>query len=67
MFEALSAFGTAVMTMGLTSDLTIPGKVIIMALMFIGRVGLFTVMYTILNADRNKKHYRYVEESVMIG
>lgn len=67
MFEALSAFGTAGMTMGLTSDLTIPGKVIIMALMFIGRVGLFTVMYTILNADRNKKHYSYVEESVMIG
>lgn len=66
-FEVLSAFSTAGMSMGLTAHLTVFGKVVIMLLMFIGRVGLFTVMYSILDADEHHKHYRYVEESVMIG
>lgn len=66
-FEVLSAFGTAGMTMGLTPHLTLIGKIIIMALMFIGRVGIFTVMFTVLNSDHPQKRYRYVEEGVMIG
>jgi trk system potassium uptake protein TrkH len=67
LFEVLSAFSTTGLSMGLTPHLTLFGKSIIMVLMFIGRVGLFTVMYTILNANRRQRHYRYVEEGVMIG
>lgn len=67
LFEVLSAFSTTGLSMGLTPELTLVGKFVIMILMFIGRVGLFTVMYTILNANKRQKHYRYVEEGVMIG
>lgn len=65
-FEVLSAFGTAGMSLGLTAHLTVIGKIVIMILMFIGRVGLFTVMYTILKTDKRQQHYRYVEESVLV-
>lgn len=66
-FEALAAFGTSGISLGLTPHLTFLGKVLIMALMFIGRVGIFTVMFSILNADHKQKGYRYPEESVLIG
>lgn len=66
-FEVLAAFGTTGISLGLTPHLTILGKLIIMFLMFIGRVGLYTVMFSILNADRKQPSYRYPEESVLIG
>lgn len=66
-FEVLAAFGTTGISLGLTPHLTILGKLIIMFLMFIGRVGLYTVMFSILNADRQQPGYRYPEESVLIG
>lgn len=66
-FEVLAAFGTTGISLGLTPHLTILGKIIIMFLMFIGRVGLYTVMFSILNADRKQRGYRYPEESVLIG
>ncbi|GAK48356.1 trk system potassium uptake protein TrkH [Secundilactobacillus oryzae JCM 18671] len=66
-FEALAAFGTTGISLGLTAHLTVIGKLIIIALMFIGRVGIYTVMFSILNADHPAKGYRYPEESVLIG
>ncbi|WP_461244229.1 TrkH family potassium uptake protein [Secundilactobacillus muriivasis] len=66
-FEVLAAFGTTGISLGLTPHLTFLGKIIIMFLMFIGRVGLYTVMFSILNADRKQRGYRYPEESVLIG
>ncbi|KRM76073.1 TrkH family potassium uptake protein [Secundilactobacillus collinoides] len=66
-FEVLAAFGTTGISLGLTPHLNVLGKLIIMALMFIGRVGIYTVMFSILNADRQQKNYRYPEESVLIG
>ncbi len=38
-----------------------------MFLMFVGRVGIYTVMFSILNASTAAKNYRYPEESVLIG
>ncbi len=42
-FEVISAFGTVGLTMGLTPDLTVFGKLVIIFLMFVGRVGVYTV------------------------
>lgn len=39
-FEVCSAFGTVGLTMGITPDLSIFAKCILMILMFIGRIGL---------------------------
>lgn len=66
-FEVMAAFGTTGISMGVTPHLNLFGKLIIMALMFIGRVGIYTVMFTVLNAHPKQKNYRYPEEGVLIG
>ncbi|MEY8442525.1 potassium transporter TrkG [Lactobacillaceae bacterium 24-114] len=66
-FEATAAFGTTGISLGITPSLNFIGKVVIMFLMFVGRVGIYTVMYSILNAQPRQKDYRYPKESVLIG
>lgn len=67
-FEVFSAFGTVGLTMGLTPDLTEVGKLIIMSLMYIGRVGILTVFFSILvKGNQVGTKYKYPEESVLIG
>lgn len=66
-FEVVSAFATAGLTLGLTPHLTTFGQLVIMLAMFIGRVGIYTVMFSILNVHDEAAPYRYPEESVIIG
>lgn len=66
-FEAVSAFGTVGLTLGLTPHLNLFGKIIIIALMFIGRVGIYTFMYSIFKSHPAKQSYRYPEEEIIIG
>lgn len=67
LFEVLTAFGTTGATLGLTPDLTVWGQLVIIFMMFIGRVGIYTVMYAVLNSNHPDDGYRYPEESVLIG
>lgn len=67
MFEVVSAFGTVGLTLGLTPHLTLLGKFIIMALMFIGRVGIFTFMYSLFRTEPTKESIKYPEEEIIIG
>lgn len=67
LFEVLSAFGTVGLSLGLTPTLSTLGKVIIMLLMFVGRVGIFTSMYALLNRQTKAALIRYPEENVLIG
>ncbi|MEK5071325.1 TrkH family potassium uptake protein [Sporosarcina sp. FSL K6-1508] len=66
LFEITSAFGTCGMSLGITSELSVVGKVIIMLLMFIGRVGLISFLFT-LGGKTKKVHYHYPKERVIIG
>ena len=67
-FEVVSALGTVGLTMGLTPQLTEVGKIIILLLMFIGRVGIMTVVFSLVTRGLNKKQtFKYPEESVIIG
>ncbi len=65
-FEAVSAFATVGLSLGATSLLTPAGKLIIIALMFVGRVGLLTLAFTIVKRAR-RDAVRYAEENIMIG
>lgn len=65
-FEITSAFGTCGMSLGLTGDLSTLGKWIIIILMFIGRVGLISFLYT-LGGRAKKSKYHYPKERVIIG
>lgn len=67
-FEVFSAFGTVGLTMGLTPNLTIPGKIIIMLMMYIGRVGIYTVGFSLMTKNQKQQaKFKYPDESVMIG
>lgn len=65
-FEITSAFGTCGMSLGLTEKLSTAGKLVIMTLMFIGRVGLISFLFTLGGKAQTPK-YRYPEERIIIG
>ncbi|WP_252722297.1 potassium transporter TrkG [Treponema medium] len=65
-FETVSAFATVGLSTGLTAQFSIAGKLILIFLMFIGRVGPLTI----LNAAGKKEHSDIVEYpygAVLIG
>lgn len=67
-FEVFSAFGTVGLTMGLTPELTMVGKIIIMLMMYIGRVGIYTVGFSLMTrGQKQQAKFKYPDESVMIG
>ncbi|MBZ5200398.1 TrkH family potassium uptake protein [Planomicrobium chinense] len=66
LFEITSAFGTCGMSLGITDDLSAFGKVVIMALMFVGRVGLISFLFTI-GGKSDKTKFHYPKERVIIG
>jgi trk system potassium uptake protein TrkH len=64
-FEAVSAFGTVGLSMGETFGLVASSKLILVALMFIGRLGPLTLA---LGLSRKKRvDYQYAEEPVLVG
>lgn len=65
-FEAVSAFGTVGLTTGVTDLLTTVGKLIVMTLMFVGRVGPL-VLAVYLARPVRRWHIRHPEEDVSIG
>lgn len=60
LFEAFSAVGTVGLSMGLTSSLTNTGKIVIIILMFIGRIGPVALAYS-LRSNRNQRQIDKVE------
>jgi len=44
LFETVSAFGTVGLSTGITGTLSIPGRVVIIVLMFVGRLGPLTIL-----------------------
>ena len=65
-FEAASALGTVGLTTGVTASLTTSGKLIIMVVMLIGRLGPLTLLAA-LTFDLKPVHYNYPQESLMVG
>ena len=65
-FEAVSAIGTVGLSTGLTPELSRTGKLLVIALMFIGRLGPLSIGYALLR-HRRSSNYSYAEERVMIG
>ncbi|MFI7212487.1 TrkH family potassium uptake protein [Micromonospora maritima] len=66
LFEVTSAFSTTGLTVGLTQQLPPPAQYVLIALMYIGRVGPLTLGSAIaLNTRR--RLYRYPEEQPIVG
>jgi Trk-type K+ transport system membrane component len=65
-FEVFSAFGTTGLSLGITSDLSVIGKIVIMIMMFVGRIGIFSFLF-IIRGKPSKDMYRYPEAKMIIG
>ncbi|MGC9336920.1 MAG: TrkH family potassium uptake protein [Candidatus Cloacimonadia bacterium] len=65
-FEAFSAFGTVGLSRGLTPHLTSVGKIAIIILMYLGRVGPLTIGFA-LSERKKKMYYHYTKEEIAIG
>lgn len=66
LFETISAFGTVGLSMGITYDLTPMGKLLIIILMYAGRIGPLTLGFALMKRARRDR-VRYPEAKVLIG
>ncbi|TYQ29556.1 ATPase [Pseudanabaena sp. UWO311] len=66
LFEATSAFGTVGLSTGITSALSPAGRLVIIATMYIGRVGVLLLMAAIFT-DTRPSLIKYPQESMLVG
>jgi trk system potassium uptake protein TrkH len=66
LFETVSAFGTVGLSMGITPQLSTWGKIWIILMMIVGRVGVLTFAYIVVGAGTTGG-IEYAEENVMVG
>lgn len=64
LFEAVSGLGTAGLSMGITSQLGDLGKLVIALMMYMGRVGVLTIMATVLVQNRRRVEAQYEDVAV---
>lgn len=67
LFEATSAFGTVGLSLGATPKLGPVGKLVIVALMFVGRVGPLTMALLLGTSGSGGPVVRYPESRIMVG
>jgi len=65
-FEEISAFATVGLSTGVTADLSMAGKVVIMTSMFIGRIGTLTLFIALSNR-RASRAYTYPNANLIVG
>ena len=68
-FETVSAFGTVGLSIGATPILSLGGKVVIILMMFVGRIGPLTLLLlmTFRREKERSAEFRFAEEEVAIG
>ncbi|EJU23876.1 potassium uptake protein, TrkH family [Peptoanaerobacter stomatis] len=66
LYEVTSAYGTVGLTLGITTKLNAVAKMVLMIIMFSGRVGSLTVLYTFIT-DLGQKKYIYPKEDIAVG
>jgi trk system potassium uptake protein TrkH len=65
LFEVVSAMGTVGLSLGATPQLNLYGKLVIILVMFVGRVGPLTL--ALLLGRKSRTHIGYPEAKIMIG
>ncbi|HVM35672.1 MAG TPA: potassium transporter TrkG [Actinomycetota bacterium] len=66
MFESFSAFGTVGLSTGITGELSAGGRLVVMVLMFAGRLGPITLATALALRTRERK-YKHPKEQPIIG
>ena len=65
-FEATSAFATVGLSTGVTGDLGDPAQLVLVLLMFVGRLGPVALVSALALRERNRR-YRFPEGAPLIG
>ena len=66
LFEAVSAFGTVGVTTGVTPQLSTAGRWVVCALMFVGRLGPFTLALAV-GLSKARASYSYPSTKIVVG
>jgi len=66
LFEAVSAFATVGLSTGITAKISAIGKLILIATMYVGRVGVLLLMSAAFG-DPTPRSFKYAEESLLVG
>ncbi|MGI8502700.1 MAG: TrkH family potassium uptake protein [Hassallia sp.] len=66
LFEVVSAFATVGLSTGITANVTIAGKLILIMTMYVGRVGVLLLMSAALGNPRPSRIH-YPEENLLVG
>ncbi|HEY9846970.1 MAG TPA: potassium transporter TrkG, partial [Candidatus Caenarcaniphilales bacterium] len=66
LLEVVSAFATVGLSTGITAALSTPAKLVIIATMYVGRVGVLLLMGGVLG-DPRPSAVRYPEENMLVG
>ena len=66
LYEAASAVGTVGLTLGITPDLHIISKLVLIVLMYLGRVGGLTLIYAVFSG-RNTSNAKLPLEKITVG
>ncbi len=67
LFEVISAFATCGLSLGLTDDLNLFGQMIIVFVMFWGRLGALTIVVALAGQAKASPLVSYPEEPILIG
>ncbi|MDR1896763.1 MAG: ATPase [Prevotellaceae bacterium] len=65
-FECFSAYSTCGLSLGITGDLSSESKLVIMTMMFVGRVSMLTILIAVFKKAKYK-NYIYPTEEIMIN
>ena len=65
-FECFSAYSTVGLSLNFTPTLSEPSKYVIIAVMFIGRIGMLNLMIGLLR-QMNHQFYEYPKENILIN
>ena len=66
-YETASAIGTVGLTLGITPGLGLFSKIILISLMFIGRVGGLTLVFSVFSFRKNQSPVRLPQEKITVG
>lgn len=64
LFESISAYTTCGLSLGVTPSLSAAGKIIVVFTMFVGRVGILTLLVAFIKNTKNKS-YIYPSEKIL--
>ena len=66
-FEVISAASTTGLSLGVTAELSPPARLVLVAAMFLGRVGLLAFIGSLIAGGGRPGSYRYPRDSVSLG